>query len=238
MGDVGLDECIMYEFYASNAQRSELWNSGAGRTTLVTGASASDVAFWYHFDHDGADTVLVDSSSNAHNGAISGTHYAWSTGGIGAGQPTGGLKCMYFENGEEQEIEFTQQIKHQTRIGSELPLHLHIKLDGALGTGEIPTFCLEYLIWNVYEKITDTITIETKPVGFLNASLTDEDYQMVLLFPPIPETNQGNDVKISAMAMGRLYRKANDTYNGGVFLLQADFHLEEDSNGSRTEWAK
>jgi hypothetical protein len=149
----------------------------------------------------------------------------------------GGIKAMYFTAGAGEEIEFTQQMQHAMKLGSNAPIHLHVKLEeDQANDSETPIFCLEYLIWNVHEAIGNTITIDSLPI--VNIGTGSKEYHRIIPFPAITQTNAGNPINISAMCIARMHRKEVDTYPHGVFLLQADFHIEVDSRGSREMWVK
>lgn len=236
--DVAIEELVLYNIYVSNDQRNELWNSGEGRDSIVTGADITNVRMWLHFNET-SGTTIPNSATNETNkvdGSISGTHYEWKTGGIGSGAPVGGIKCMTFDKG--QEVSFAQQIFHKYKLGEPISMHLHISTKTEItNSSEMPKFGLEYLIWNINGEKTDTKILSSSVISGQTFPIPLTQ-QSILLFDNVVTDNIGDDINISAMILGRLYRDDNCPYNDEVYLLQGDWHIPMDSVGSRTQWVK
>jgi len=238
-GDVAIEELVLYNFYVNNDQRNELWNNGEGRDTKITtdGTTPVDdstVVFWYHFN-DNSGTTFADSSTNANHGEITGTHYSWEDGGIGNGNSAiGGVKALFFEKGKQQQINLTRQIEHGLDYNFGLPSHFHIVLENEAPTeADLPVFKLEYALFNIGEEIPPTRTIALDYIG--GAEPYHNNKHKVAIFPKITTTNAGNPIKESAMFFGRLFRDY-DSYDGGVYFLQFDFHNPRLADGSDAEW--
>ena len=247
-GDVAIEEMILYNDYVSNSQRDELWNLGEGRDSIVTGTTlATDVAMWFHFDQT-TGTAITDSATmaNTPDGAITGTHYSWEDGGVGNGNNAiGGLKSLFFEAGNNQQVEFSEQVLHYFATGSafEARLHMHIQLDADWdASATLPQFVLEYSINNVFENEGNTLEITSDGclmnMGTPVASLKNRHGLIMfhLTAPSLTQTNAGEPVSASAMISGRIYRKHDDGSDFGVFQLQSDFHLKKDKVGTSNEW--
>ena len=247
-GDVGIEELIIYNSYVTNGQKNELWNSGDGRTTVVTGTTVlADVALWFHFDQT-TGTTIDDSATMAdtpNDGTITGAHYSWPEGGVGSGNNAlGGLKSLFFSAGDNQQSEFSEQVLHKFANGTgfEARLHMHIQLDGIWdGVATLPVFGIEYSFNNVFEVEGNTLTVFSDAVymnhdGVTTPTTGKRQHGLVLFTIPVTETNAGNPVNPSCMISGRLFRKDDDGSTFGVFQLQSDYHIPQDKPGTAFEW--
>ncbi|MCF8406151.1 MAG: hypothetical protein K9H58_19570 [Bacteroidales bacterium] len=145
-----------------------------------------------------------------------------------------GLYLYLFDNGSTlEEVQFTVQMPHGWKQGSTIYPHIHYMPADAT-SGNIH-WGLEYTWANVNGTFgtSATITMAAPTSAASNRHLVNG-------FPGITPIVDVNN-KISSIMICRIYRDADhteDTYNGGVYILQFDIHYEVNTMGSRTEWNK
>ena len=92
---------------------------------------------------------------------------------------------------------------------------------------------IEYIWANINEGIGNTTIIESViPVDNLDKFV--HKVSSIATF-------SGTGKTISSFISGRMYRKGDDprdTFDGDIFLGEADFHIKLNSLGSREQWTK
>ena len=214
-GNLGLAHLSLSSQIASTAKIAEIYNGGVPRTESSVFADGFNIPLLGNLDNlVGVDPIMVN------------TNYSWSV----ISSTAFAIKGRYFEQNMLQQLQFSTQVPHALRTGAGLPFHLHIKPEDAVVSGSEPIFKLAYVVVNVGEDEGDIITITSDSFNYLA-----DGKHGVIIFPEIATTNAGATIMPSAMIEAVLYR-ANDSHAGGVFLKQADFHIEMDSFGTNDEW--
>jgi hypothetical protein len=144
-----------------------------------------------------------------------------------------------------QSAHFSAQLPHGYQEGSSLEPHVHVKLvpgENAL-PGQRLLLEFEYCWTNIGEKAAEDTSVIS-----INHTVSEEEMEggnIMISFGMIDKA----DARISSMLTCRFSRitidpgwdigvweKAgvlNDTFEGGMFFLEFDFHFRKDSEGSR-----
>ncbi len=161
-----------------------------------------------------------------------------------------GLMGYLFDHGRDgkglfQSAHFAAQLPHGYQEGSPIEPHVHVRLvpgENAL-PGQLLLLEFEYCWTNIGEKTAEDTTIIA-----INHTVREEEMEggnIMISFGMIEKSDAG----ISSMLSCRFSRitiapgwesghweKAgvqNDTFQGGMFFLEFDFHYLRDSDGSR-----
>lgn len=150
----------------------------------------------------------------------------------GGGQ---GVLAYGFESGKEEELFFMVQMPHSWKVGSDIYPHVHWSVQDDLGS-DVVRWGLEYTWANVGSTFSQpTIIYGTSPIGA--ASPVTENLHTITPLGTLSATGK----TLSSVILCRVFRdgdNSGDTFNHDAFLLMIDFHYEEDSFGSRTEYTK
>lgn len=152
-----------------------------------------------------------------------------------SGDGSFGVVCYSFNaNNTEKELNFTVQMPHSYKIGSILKPHLHLGVNTGSTISGTTKWGLEY----TYANINGTFGPTTVLTGTRAlASPADRYKHLILSFGDINIPDLG----ISAIFICRLFRYTplgGDTYYADVFAFECDFHYQEDTVGSRTDFIK
>ena len=124
-GDVELDEFRIWNRTFNSTDRTDFYNSGAGTSASI----GSDEKAWYNMDETSGSTSFIDDAGS-NDGAFWGTHYDFISGGVGGENAEGGLYSPVFEAGDNQQVEFAQQVTHEFGVGENFigRLHMHVQI--------------------------------------------------------------------------------------------------------------
>lgn len=143
-----------------------------------------------------------------------------------------------FNSTQNQGVAFNAQLPHALKLGTDLDFHIHcvLETDGAgAGVENIKfdfTYCWAYINGDFGTPTTLTVTLDVQNL------VSNRHY--LLDVGDVLETNAGGADGVSSMLICSLARDntvAND-YGSSVYLLEADFHIQLDSQGSRQEAIK
>lgn len=142
-----------------------------------------------------------------------------------------GLYAAAYSPTQEQELFFAAQLPHAWREGTELRPHIHWSPSNTANVGDV-VWGLEYYWVNVNELIPNsTITTGTFTVDGTGRKHVVQGWPVI----------DGTGKKISSQIHGRIFRDADnilDTYPDPAFLIEVDFHYQQDSIGSNSEFVK
>lgn len=146
------------------------------------------------------------------------------------GAGSAGVFAFSFDAASEEELLFSAQIPHGYIEGTDLLAHVHWA-PSSTNTGNV-VWGLEYTIQNVNGTFGNTTLIEAT----VAAEGTADKHQADSI-----GTISGTSLNVSAVLVGRLYRKAADaadTFTGEARALSLDFHIQKNSIGSDAEFTK
>ncbi len=230
------------------------YNSGTGGsptwTKLVTTSSSGSTTIGGATDHtkfeadgtmvsEGAATVWDDVMVFP-DGTTKGGSYmpTWTSFRKDITNNSQGTMLWMFSPSVEQEVYFTLQVPHGYKVGSDIFPHVHwTTTDANSPTGTNVVWGLEYTVASLNNAfpITGAQLTGSAIVGGITPSGTHQH-----LITPLT-TMSGSGVGISTIFVCRLFRKVSDaldTYGYSVGLLGVDFHIEKDTNGSRSDFTK
>jgi len=153
-------------------------------------------------------------------------------------QPTGlGTTFKLYAFQSTNEVFFTAQMPHGWKVGTSMYPHVHWTPGphGVVEGTKTVAWTLDYTIADIGGTFGASATLDMTD--------TCTGVNEAHLMTPTPELDCSAITGPSAMLVCRLYRAAGDTWAGTVpadspFLLEIDFHYEQDTLGSRTPSAK
>lgn len=152
------------------------------------------------------------------------------------GSSSQGVFLWMYSSSSENEVYFTVQIPHGYKLGSSIYPHVHWTTASGTPSGSDVVWGLEYTVISIGGTFSNTSILTTNSV-IPCITITGVGQHLISAFTPISGTNLG----ISAVLVCRLFRKTgdpNDTFSQEIGLLGVDFHVEKDTEGSRSEFAK
>lgn len=169
--------------------------------------------------------VRVPVTATRAGGSKDPTWTKWQDDGAGSQ----GVFLPLFAHNQEEELYFTAQMPHGLYPGTEIHPHMHIMpADNSAGTVRMG---MEYVLVNPGAVGGNSALIYGERA--LNG---DQDTHLIVGLDPDPAPAELLD---SAQIVGRIFRDAthaNDTYTGGIFLCEADFHVQFELLGSIQEY--
>ena len=156
----------------------------------------------------------------------------------GAGTSTG-VFLLWFDKSSVEQVHFGAQLPHAWKLGSTIHAHVHWVPKTNGGAGAKVSWGLEYTWVKIGGVYSPTTIISGNAHMPADASLVAGKHYLTEL-----GTISGAGIDtVSSMLMCRLFRDATgalgtDDYDDDAGLLEVDFHIEFDSTGSRTEYAK
>lgn len=153
-----------------------------------------------------------------------------------------GVYVYYFNQNDEQELFFTVQIPHGRKYTTNIFPHVHWAPESDMGAAGV-VWALEYNWANLGEVLGNTQII----YGSSNSSLIGgpalADTHLLTAFAGGAADGgiDGDGKTLSSMLICRIFRAtshADDNYTGKAGLLQIDFHIEYDADGSRELYVK
>lgn len=142
----------------------------------------------------------------------------------------GAIYLLTFSAAAAEEVHFAVQFPHGWQEGTNLRPHVHWAPSGT-NTGNV-LWKLEYSWANINEAFPNPVTISA-----LDAGAGVARTHQIAAFDEI----DGSDKTMSSMICCRLYRDggdADDTLTNAAYLLEFDFHILKDSQGSVDEYNK
>lgn len=137
-----------------------------------------------------------------------------------------GAQVLNFPDDKDAMIYFTLQIPHQYKEGSNLSFHLHTVYSSS-STSSSDSWTFTYAWANVNDSFP---TDETSVTSSTNVNLPVSSNKNSIR--PIA-TLDGTGKKMSSILICSLMRNGiADAYNGNVYVLSMDFHMEMDKPGS------
>jgi hypothetical protein len=145
----------------------------------------------------------------------------------------GTTQAYAFNAAATNSLFFDAQLPHTWLAGSEIRPHIHWSPGSSTNTG-VTRWGLEYTWANAVSApgnvfpATTTLTVDQAAAGVAYS-------HQIASFPPIA----GTGMRLSSILLCRLHRlggHANDTFTGVAFGLSLDFHVQNDSGGSLTEF--
>jgi hypothetical protein len=183
------------------------------------------------------DDERVPVTSLAKGGVSDPGFAAWKKN---AGGTSLGVFIYWFDKTTEEELFFALQIPHSWKEGSTIYPHVHWipKTNGAVGSKVC--WGLEYTVQSL-GGVFGTTTIIHGNTAILNETPVADKHYLTRLNGETGIVMTGQT--ISCMLHGRFFRDAGsvlatDDYDDDAGLLEIDFHIEKDTNGSRTETTK
>jgi len=158
------------------------------------------------------------------------------------GSGSQGVYLYWFSGSTEEELFFTVQIPHAKKYDTEIFPHVHFVVPSGYSSGNI-VWGLEYNWANLGETFTNTNIIYASTNTSLVGGPLAGDKHLLSSFAG-NGTNGGIDgtgKTLSSMLVCRVFRAvghADDTYSGDAGLMQLDFHIEIDAEGSRQLYTK
>lgn len=150
-----------------------------------------------------------------------------------------GLFIEWFDKTAEEEVYFTAQLPHGYKLGTDLEFHVHWVPAANGAENATVSWGLEYAIAIMGGTYTNSTIIYTKTHYPADASLVANKHYLSDF-----ATIDGSGItSVSAMILGRLFRDApgngqTDDYDNDAGVLEADFHFQIDTLGSRQEAVK
>lgn len=142
---------------------------------------------------------------------------------------------FYPDGSDVKELFATVQLPHGWKVGSTIYPHIHWV--GAVGqTTAKVTWAIDYTWANLNATFSAATTISAYNTTD-NASDVIAHMQKITALPSI----SGAGKTLSSVLLIRIYRlgtDVNDTYGQDAGIIQIDFHIEKDTEGSRTEYVK
>jgi hypothetical protein len=219
-----LDEYNVWKKCLTNEERDSLWNDSKGTQKIIAKASH---LFGFGFD-DPSSSVQSDNGGGTDIKAYTAgdkTKPAYTEGLISKTIISHGVFLYFFHPHITQELFFTAQLPHTWVEGSGIEAHVHyVRPDGGQGT---VVWGLEYTWTNMLDNFGTTKTIYA-----YDSSATVYNKHCYTSFGFIDGTGK----KISSMLVCRIFRDAEnpkDTFADDVGLLEIDFHIKNNTLGSK-----
>lgn len=157
-----------------------------------------------------------------------------------AGGTSQGVFIHWFDKATEEELYFALQISHAWKEGSTIYPHVHWipKTNGGANTKV--SWGLEYVVQSMGVAF-GTTTIIYGNTSIPNETPVADRHYLTRINGTTGIVMTGHT--ISCMLIGRVFRDATgaggtDDYDDDAGLLEIDFHIERDTNGSRLETSK
>jgi hypothetical protein len=156
------------------------------------------------------------------------------------GSSSQGVFVYWFDKASEEELYFMLQIPHTYKLESPIYPHVHWIPQTNGAENAVASWGLEYTWADVGETFGNTNILYANAHYPADASLVAGRHYLTS-FAAIAGT--GHDF-VSSMLVCRIFRNATgagsstDDYDDDAGLLEIDFHIEQDTLGSRSEFAK
>lgn len=143
---------------------------------------------------------------------------------------------------------FDLQLPHNYAVGTDPLFHVHFTNPSTIADGETVMFPLTYSkanIWGVFPavaSVTATFTnnaatremIQRVEPAALSGTTIQTNAHLIAGSVAIPGTGLG----LSSVLFCRIERASADTHNQDVYMVSADFHIQQDRMGSQEEYTK
>jgi hypothetical protein len=151
------------------------------------------------------------------------------------GSGSQGVFAFDFDQSIEEELYFMVQMPHSWKIGSDIHPHVHWTAKSNVGATAV-RWGLEYTWVNVGATFPNTTIIYGSTPIPIASPVTAGKHSITPL-----TSISGAGKELSSILVCRVFRDAShagDTYTSDATLLMIDFHFEEDSFGSNTQYSK
>jgi len=144
-----------------------------------------------------------------------------------------GGQVLEFSGSADNTIYFTAQLSHKIKVGSDIDFHIHyVPEDNTAGNAR-------WVFTYSWANISEAMPGETTVTKILATPEVTDKHTYADIADISPSATQGGISSILLCSLTRTGSHGDDTYNNKVIrLTAADFHLEMDMIGSRTELAK
>lgn len=209
--------------------------NGIDNTYIETDGSLSYEGAATRYD----DLTIPVTSTRIGAAGFEPTFEMQATGGGGRG-----VYVYYFAGvSTEQELFFTVQIPHGRKYNTNIFPHVHWAPSSTLGDTDGVVWALEYNWANLGEVLGTTQIIYGSSKTSLIGGPANSDTHLITALAGGESDGgiNGNSKTLSSMLICRIFRAtshADDTYTGKAGLLQIDFHIEYDADGSRQLYIK
>lgn len=156
------------------------------------------------------------------------------------GSGSRGVFAYRFNATNEKELFFSLQLPHGYKLGSDIHPHVHWIPAAAGSAGQVVNWGLEYTWKDIGSVYGNTGIIHSNThIPADNILAADKHY--LTPFDAISGADAG--AGLSSMLVCRVFRDAGgalgtDDYASDAILLEIDFHVELDTDGSRLIYAK
>jgi hypothetical protein len=152
-----------------------------------------------------------------------------------AGNTSQGVFAFDFDKSTEEELYFMVQMPHSWKVGSTIYPHVHWTANNNVGS-DVVRWGMEYSWSNVGSSFGNTTII----YGETPIAAASPVTSLMHTITPLGGITASGKTLSSALVC-RIFRDAdhtNDDFDYDAVMLMIDFHFEEDSFGSRTEFTK
>jgi hypothetical protein len=142
----------------------------------------------------------------------------------------GGQVVDFTSGAKDQVVQFNAQLPHSWKEESDIEFHLHVA--GETDTTGTVQWGFTYAWSNIDSSIATELDISTA-----SDITVGNDHHMLIDIGDI--TSNGKHISSMLIcSLTRMGTQASDTYAGDIHLMEADFHYQKDTNGSREEASK
>ncbi|MBE0423144.1 MAG: hypothetical protein IBX66_04320 [Lutibacter sp.] len=215
----------------------------AGNTRIGDGTNNTFIEADGSLSYEGTATRYDDLTIPVTSTRIGAAGYEPSFEQQATGSGGRGVYVYYFAGGStEQELFFTVQIPHGRKYDTNIFPHVHWAPESDLGSSGV-VWALEYNWANLGEVLGTTQIIYGSSKTSLIGGPASANTHLITAFAGGESDGgiNGNGKTLSSMLICRIFRAtshADDTYTGKAGLLQIDFHIEYDADGSRQFYIK
>ena len=148
-----------------------------------------------------------------------------------------GVFLYMFSAIDEQELYFTIQLPHGYKVGSDIFPHVHWTTSTGTPSGTDVVWGLEYTYTAIGSNFPTTSVITSNTIIPSIGTPSGTGQHLITSLGTI----SGSGIGISTILVCRVYRAAtngSDTFANEAGILGVDFHVEKDTYGSRSDFAK
>jgi hypothetical protein len=216
----------------------------AGNTRIGDGINNTYIEADGSLSYEGTATRYDDLTIPVTSTRIGAAGYVPEFGQLSNVSGSRGVYVFYFDGGSvEQELFFTVQIPHGRKYDTNIFPHVHWAPQSDLPAGTGVVWGLEYNWANLEEVLGNTNIIYGSSKTSLIGAPANANKHLITAFNGGGADSgiDGSEKTLSSMLICRVFRAtlhADDTYAGKAGLLQIDFHIEYDADGSRQLYVK
>lgn len=229
-------------FTTSGNERMHIDN--AGNTRIGDGTNNTYIEADGSLSYEGTATRYDDLTIPVTSTRIGAAGYEPSFEELATGGGGRGVYVYYFAGGStQQELFFTVQIPHGRKYDTSIFPHVHWAPESDLPEGTGVVWGLEFNWANLGEVLGNTQIIYGSSKSSLIGGPANTNAHLLTAFDGGAADSgiDGSGKTLSSMLICRVFRAtlhADDNYAGKAGLLQIDFHIEYDADGSRQLYVK